>query len=144
MYNAVVGFMFDPQGKRVVLINKTHPEWQKGLWNGVGGEVQTYRENAREAMAREFQEETGVETDPSQWVIVVIMSGRNSETGEDWTITFLYSCTQYGAEHSKTVTDELVEIHPVDNLPGNLVRGLRWIIPLCLEKIDFPLVVRSR
>ena len=144
MYNAVVGFMFDPQGKRVVLINKTHPEWQKGLWNGVGGVVQTDRENAREAMAREFLEETGVETEPNQWVSAVIMNGRNAETGEDWTITFLYSLSHHGFDQVKTVTDEPVDFHRVDILPGNLVRGLRWIIPLCLENIDFPLVVRSR
>jgi 8-oxo-dGTP diphosphatase len=143
MNHAVVGFMFDPQGKNVVLINKNRPEWQRGMWNGPGGKVRMGQESAREAMAREFREEAGVDTDSSQWVIVVVMNGVDKE-GKEWAITFMYSCAEHGIEEAKTVTDERVEVFPVGKLPDNLVRGLRWIIPLCLDNIYFPLMVISK
>ena len=35
----VVGFMFNPTEDAVLLIRKTHPAWQKGKLNGVGGRI---------------------------------------------------------------------------------------------------------
>jgi 8-oxo-dGTP diphosphatase len=53
----VVGFQFNNAGDRVALIKKGRPEWQAGLWNGIGGGVER-GESAEQAMEREFQEET--------------------------------------------------------------------------------------
>jgi 8-oxo-dGTP diphosphatase len=36
----VLGFLFDPSQKDVVLIKKLKPEWQKGKLNGVGGKIE--------------------------------------------------------------------------------------------------------
>ena len=33
----VAGFMYSKDRKKVVLIEKINPEWQRGLLNGVGG-----------------------------------------------------------------------------------------------------------
>lgn len=52
----VVGFAITPAG-RVVLVEKTHPSWQKGKLNGLGGKVES-SETPGQAMAREFAEET--------------------------------------------------------------------------------------
>ncbi len=35
----VVGFLFNTKGE-IALISKTHPEWQAGKLNGVGGAVE--------------------------------------------------------------------------------------------------------
>ena len=102
-----------------------------------------YGELPEVACAREFKEEAGVDTDPSQWVIVVVMKGVD-KAGKEWSITFLCSCAEHGIDEAKTVTDERIGVFPVDKLPNNLVRGLRWIIPLCLDNIYFPLLVVSR
>lgn len=58
MIEYVVGFLFSPDLEKVVLIRKTHPDWQKGLLNGPGGKVED-GETPYDAMVREFKEETG-------------------------------------------------------------------------------------
>lgn len=55
-----LGFAFSEDFKYLVLIKKNRPEWQKGLLNGVGGKVDTKDESFRDAMIREFFEETNV------------------------------------------------------------------------------------
>jgi 8-oxo-dGTP diphosphatase len=60
--------MFESAQGRVVLIKKNRPENQKGLLNGVGGRIEE-NETPFEAMAREFEEETGMLTDPQSWLL---------------------------------------------------------------------------
>ena len=57
----VVGFLFNQDRNKVALIKKLKPQWQKGLLNGVGGKIEA-GETSKEAMIREFREETGVDT----------------------------------------------------------------------------------
>lgn len=64
----VCGFLFDPRMRRVVLIRKNRgPNGMAGKLNGVGGKVEL-GESARGAMAREFLEETGLRTEPWEWM----------------------------------------------------------------------------
>jgi 8-oxo-dGTP diphosphatase len=56
----VVGFAFGPHMNSVLLIEKTHPEWQKGKWNGIGGHIED-GETPIVAMVREAHEETGID-----------------------------------------------------------------------------------
>jgi 8-oxo-dGTP diphosphatase len=55
----VAGFLFTLDLKHVVLIRKTHPTWQAGKLNGVGGHIEN-GESSLDAMRREFAEETGI------------------------------------------------------------------------------------
>lgn len=66
MNQYVVGYMFDDGMQRVGLIHKNRPAWQKGLFNGIGGKIDT-GETPLEAMVREFKEETGVLTIAGDW-----------------------------------------------------------------------------
>lgn len=61
----VLGFAFHKN--RVLLIRKNRPQWQAGFVNGVGGKVEAYDWSLTEAMRREFEEETGVNTDLDSW-----------------------------------------------------------------------------
>jgi 8-oxo-dGTP pyrophosphatase MutT (NUDIX family) len=67
----VLGFMVDPTFQHVVLIkkdtDKPEQQWQNGQFNGIGGGVEG-DELIQMAMRREFQEETGVWTDPTEWI----------------------------------------------------------------------------
>jgi 8-oxo-dGTP pyrophosphatase MutT (NUDIX family) len=60
------GLAFDPSREYVLLVWKNKPAWQAGKLNGVGGAFEPDADNSyRDTMAREFLEETGVETSPS-------------------------------------------------------------------------------
>lgn len=62
----VLGFAFSPDNSKVLLIRKERPKWQSGLLNGVGGKVEG-EEWLREAMVREFKEETDIDTSTTDW-----------------------------------------------------------------------------
>ncbi len=66
MIHYVNGFLLNREKNQVVIIQKTKPEWQKGLYNGVGGKIE-WDENNFAAMSREFQEETGVYIAEKHW-----------------------------------------------------------------------------
>lgn len=63
----VVGYLFSPDGQAVALIEKNHPAWQYGKFNGIGGKIEP-GESKHEAMCREFEEEAGVYIEPDAWL----------------------------------------------------------------------------
>ncbi len=78
--NYVLGFMFSNTKQYVALIRKTHPEWQKGKLNGIGGKLMP-GEKAVRAMVREFAEEAGYLTEAGQWQHFARLMGKN-DNGE--------------------------------------------------------------
>lgn len=83
--NYVCGFMMSYDLMQFLLIRKTHPEWQKGKLNGIGGKIEKKHhvisnpdnpdpdagywlmETPFEAMVREFHEETGITIARERW-----------------------------------------------------------------------------
>lgn len=144
MIEYVCGFMFDHDPPRqVLLVRKSHPEWQKGKLNGVGGKVGTVKlvngsegpETNFEAMVRKFYEETGVMTSESVWELKVEMTGPDHVTGESWTVYFFAAHWPAGPWPAsfKEDTDEPAYWYLPDRLPANVIPNLRWLIPLCLD-----------
>lgn len=70
---------FDVLATPVLLLKKASPEWQAGYLNGVGGKIEL-GEGARSAMAREFQEETGLATSLLDWSTFHIERWRSGVT----------------------------------------------------------------
>lgn len=64
--NYCLGFVVDPTGERVLLMEKRRPSWQAGRLNGIGGKVEG-EETGVEAMVRECQEETGLDLSADAW-----------------------------------------------------------------------------
>lgn len=62
----VLGFAFDNGQNHVLLIHKNRPAWQARKLNGIGGKVEE-GETPDQAMVREFQEETGIDTKEAGW-----------------------------------------------------------------------------
>lgn len=62
----VLGFAFNPASDSVLLIKKVRPDWQAGLYNGVGGKIEPDEDHS-DAMQREFYEETGILTRADSW-----------------------------------------------------------------------------
>lgn len=119
----VVGFMFNPTEDAVLLIRKTHPDWQKGKLNGVGGRIED-GESAIEAMRREFTEETGIDHD--DWRQFCVLGD-----ARQWQIHF-FSAVGLIAK-AVACTEETPEIHPAWVLPFDTIPNLRWLIPMALS-----------
>lgn len=126
----VLGFMFDKKQYGVLLIEKLHPKWQAGKFNGIGGKIEP-GENSFQAMRREFKEETGI--DYFHWMPVVTMSGT------DWEVV-VYTCKTNEVHYFKTMEEEQVHyigLHELNNY--DTISNLDWLIPMCLDvnNIDY-------
>lgn len=129
MKEYTVGFLFDEELQKVVLIRKTHPEWQKGLLNGVGGKVEE-GETPLVAMHREWKEE--VDIGSYVWKHFLTMYFNHAEIHyfaatdpEDKLMIPLFP----------TPTDEKPEIFRLSDIlfSTELVYNLRATLPLAID-----------
>lgn len=119
----VVGFMFDPARRSVLLFRKNRPLWQAGKLNGIGGRIEE-GETPEEAMCRECVEEVGLHCDTWQRFCVL-----SDERG--WRIHFLYAIGPI--LNASAMTDEIPETADTLALPDNVIPNLRWLIPMALS-----------
>ncbi len=128
MKQYTVGFIFSEDLEKVLLIHKTAPDWQKGKINGIGGKLEEGEELV-DCMVRETLEETGVKTEPDNWVYTGAIKGAGDLIS---TFGYKYSGKLFDAF---TFEKEKIEWFPVGKLPENMIMNLTWLIPLTLEKI---------
>ncbi len=130
-----LGFYFNPEGTKVVLIEKIKPDWQKGKINGIGGKLEgdelpivwrTESETYGTSMAREFKEETGIETKPDDWECFCTYSGK------DWHMNIFRAFGD--VTKAKTMEAEKVLVADVNFLPLNVVNNIRFLIPMALQE----------
>lgn len=135
----VLGFAFTQDHKSVVLIRKNHPTWQAGLLNGVGGKVEETDKALQDAMAREFQEETGVKTSWRDWSLFTTMKG---PADNPWVVFCFKGFFDFNLDLS-VVRDEPVNWFNVGTMANlDTIPNLKWLVPLALERqmIDVVLV----
>lgn len=135
MTKYVVGFLFDSERHRVVLIRKKHPHWQKGCLNGVGGKIEG-NETAHEAMCREFKEETGALVDKWSYIAQLV--------GSDFVVHVFTAADTDALMSAQSMTDEEVYVLALDTLPrrADVISNLHWLIPLCRNPSDVLLPVQ--
>jgi len=121
----VAGLLFDDKGY-VALISKTHPLWQKGKLNGIGGHIEE-GETPQQAMIREFSEEAGLILNWRKFVIV---------RGDNYEVHWFTSRLGNKNVDICTMTDESVRWYLVDKLPENILPSLRWLIPMADYKFE--------
>ncbi len=127
----VTGFLFSADSAQVVLIKKINPQWQRGLFNGIGGKVEA-NETSIDAMVRECAEETGVITQPADWQCFANVFRENSYDVD------LYFARTDLALSAKTMEAEEIHIMKVSAIPKNIIPNLQWLIPLALDsQADF-------
>jgi len=130
MKQYVLGFMFSLDGKSVVLIRKTKPNWQAGRLNAIGGKIES-GELIDQAMVREFEEETGLHYD--RWKYLGIMRGNKS-----WAV-HLFGAVTNDVYDVQTTTDEEVILVCVNAAiikdPEKSISNLKWLIPLIYDRI---------
>jgi 8-oxo-dGTP pyrophosphatase MutT (NUDIX family) len=87
MRRYVLGFLVSPNLEHVLLIKKARPDWQSGLLNGVGGNVEAGEFlNPKLAMVREFGEETPWPSNPAEWIHYADMDRRG-----DWLVHVFFA-----------------------------------------------------
>jgi len=139
MKRYVLGFAFDPTLYKVLLIEKTRPEWQAGRMNGVGGHIEE-GELSYEAMRREFIEETNISAniDPA-WVQYAKLHGVD-KSGELWEIDIyrgiideLGPIDSYYATTDEGVVS-LVAVKCLNTCP--VLPNLLYLIPMAINNIN--------
>ncbi len=133
MKEYVAGFMFSPDFDKIVLVEKNKPAWQAGLWNGVGGKIEC-GESPKEAMVREFYEETGLRH--------MLWDNSVTITGDDFRVYF-FRAFSHKYNEVMTMEEEAIAIHDLNNLPFNLIPNLRWVIPLQLDDNSYQIEVNN-
>ncbi|UUO23579.1 NUDIX domain-containing protein [Colwellia sp. M166] len=127
----VTGFLFSQDTNQIVLIKKINPQWQRGLFNGIGGKVEA-NETSIDAMVRECAEETGVITQPVDWQYFANVFRPNGYDVD------LYFARTDLALSAKTMEAEEIHIMKVSAIPKNIIPNLQWLIPLALDnQADF-------
>lgn len=131
MTQYVVGIIFNEDRDKVILTRKTHPEWQAGRLNGIGGHVED-GEWKINAMIREAREEChGIEFGAG-WNEFLHLGGPWGDvyffyvTASDETFDYL--------KGRKNDSDEPFEIWPVTGIAyldeSEIITNMKWIIPL--------------
>lgn len=118
----VVGYMFNDNVDRVVLIRKNRPDWQKGKTSGIGGHVE-FGESIVDAMVREYYEETGVRTFQMDWslaatlhfeyAVIDFFAARN-------TYYFIQSTTKTDESIVKCLVRNVSSFDPIHNVPNTI------------------------
>lgn len=135
----VAGFLFS--GTRVLLVQKQRPEWQKNLWNGVGGVVEP-EETPLAAMNREFCEETRCK---------MSIGWRHFCTeAEPFGSYVHFFCAHLSFHHvwphANDVGEVLLWFNVHDaSITTHGIGNLKWLIPMALDprRLD-PVVVAAR
>jgi 8-oxo-dGTP diphosphatase len=142
-YQAYVnGFCINLTTQQVLCIEKQRPLFQKGKWNGIGGKIEP-GENPKHAMAREFHEECGVLTDPTDWQHTLSLEGSDFVVHfyrrfvTDFPLVTQTTDERLGFMYLKDIMDSV-------NQPVPVLANMRWILPFQFfgEGYDMPLTVR--
>lgn len=129
----VAGFLFSENLKRVALIEKQKPNWQRGKLNAIGGKIELDADEfPMEAMGREFAEETGLTI--RGWKRFCVLMGDLSDEsldGQSWRVYFYFAIGN--VNKIKQVEIEKPIICPTSKLPENVIPNLRWLVPMALS-----------
>lgn len=124
----VLGFAFNDDKSKIVLIRKNRPEWQKGKLNGVGGKIEEYDADAYAAMCREFKEEAGIDTTPKDWLHYATLNG-------DYGFVIVFCAFGDRYLQAKAQSDENIEIIDLNDraVRSGFVSNLNWLIEIALD-----------
>lgn len=148
MLNWVAGFLFSTDGKRVLLIQKNKPDWAVGKWNAVGGKIE-HGETNLEAMNREFEEETGLESDNDNidWVHFVNLYGEfKNEDGSStpWSVSFFKAFSNL-IESAMQMEIEPIAAFLVNNLPIQRFSNIKVLIDIALDNsFELPIILQDK
>ena len=112
----VVGIITD--NKEILLLKKNNPDWQRGLYNGIGGKVEL-NTTPLETIIKKCQEELGVNI--SNWIE---LDSEISSSGIE-IVYFLTTLNEGEIKKLQSQTDERSELFSINNLPTNILQDLK-------------------
>ena len=112
----VVGVITD--NKEILLLKKNNPDWQRGLYNGIGGKVEL-NTTPLETIIKKCQEELGVNI--SNWIE---LDSEISSSGIE-IVYFLTTLNENEIKKLQSQTDERAELFSINNLPTNILQDLK-------------------
>jgi 8-oxo-dGTP diphosphatase len=135
---ATLGYVFSPDGRRVLLIyrNANPADQHLGKFNGLGGKLDP-GEDVVSGMRREIREEAGIECGALELRGTINWPGFG-KTGEDW-FGFIFRVTAFtGTPLERNHEGELtwVDVSRVLELP--LWEGDRYFLPLVFDSNGRP------
>lgn len=133
MKRYVLGFCFLPN-RSCILIQKSKPDWQQGLVNGLGGSIEP-GESIYLAMAREFQEECGIATHPKQWRHALTFGT------DEWELNVLRTMLPYYSQDLRSCDEGEVSIY-IDP-PDNMEQTALWLYWMCRDDSTFGLLAKE-
>lgn len=119
------GFLFCQDS--VLLVRKTKPDWQAGLWDGIGGKMED-GESPMQAMHREWEEEVGFPI--PRWRFLV------TEFGPEYSCHFF---SYVWDDHHRPKTPERndageeLDWYKVADIDNKMVGNLRWLVPMAMD-----------
>ena len=116
MMRMVVGIITD--NEEILLLKKNNPDWQKGLYNGIGGKVEL-NTTPLETIIKKCQEELGVNI--SNWIE---LDSEISSSGIE-IVYFLTTLNEGEIKKLQSQTDERAELFSINNLPTNILQDLK-------------------
>lgn len=133
------GFMFravtssGPTKERILvaLVTKAKPEWQRGKLNGVGGHIELSDPSADFAMAREFEEETGVRTKASDWRFFA--KQENDHHRCNFFVAWWHQCIDPNrSTQLQGLPSEPVDWYDAERLPDTVIPNLKLLVPTAM------------
>ena len=113
----VMGLIFDTTD-RILLIKKKRPSHQVGKWNGLGGKVED-NETITRAMTRETKEEANLDIPESSWTLMYSGSQPSGSL-----FVFITYISPELMDSAKQMTDEIISVFPIDELPMNCMEDI--------------------
>ena len=112
----VVGIITD--NKEILLLKKNNPDWQKGLYNGIGGKVEL-NTTPLETIIKKSEEDLGINI--SNWRE---LDSEISSSGIE-IVYFLTTLNEGEIKKLQSQTDERAELFSINNLPANILQDLK-------------------
>jgi len=133
----VLGLAFDYNMDNVVLIKKNKgPEQFLGKWQGIGGKIKVITpETLREAMVREFKEETGVITLPKQWHCFLIKEYASTLRKSLDAKCYFFAAFGDFIKNVRTVTDEEIKIETIEGLHFEGLELYAYDLPYLIQMV---------
>ena len=112
----VVGIITD--NKEILLLKKNNPDWQKGLYNGIGGKVEL-NTTPLETIIKKSEEDLGINI--SNWRE---LDSEISSSGIE-IVYFLTTLNENEIKKLQSQTDDRAELFSINNLPTNILQDLK-------------------